>query len=560
MIKGTFMVMIIGLSSHLYGQALVPSGKSASYVQLMWVFNGMQSDSGKLNKHDFLFVNNNVSPRDSNEQNIQTVNALYLKYFLAPVDTIWHNDTMMTNTDLATTYNIASKCYISGGPAVFLARSMYWAAVRDNSEQFDDNCTTGGSDQRMQRSQSQTVDTIKWVELSPLPDTIQRFVSAYFVIDSDLYVAGGQYSYQYIGVKTVWKYHIPSNTWSQKRDLPFGVASCGGSFALNGKGYFLVARDSMQTTNCSNAFWQYDAHADTWTRLADFPDSSRQNSVSFVYDGKGYVGETYGCGFSDGHFWSYDGILNQWSEIASLPPPIIGISAGVGTSVASYLIGGSDEGGNPHNNFWVYNTLGGMWNGLTPITGSGRANAVVWGLDSTIISGGGWTHDSNFSYQMLNDFYKYNMRANTWTPITFVNSFDSAAGGYSFVFNKRGYYFGGYNTFTYPTYSNRLWSFDASKYFADTTHVGIQNIVTDEYNFKVFPNPLDKQKTLNVQCSEDGEITFFDLLGRITNQGKIHKGLNSFDCLQLACDNRVILYRATMRSGRTESGKVIVLR
>jgi hypothetical protein len=84
--------------------------------------------------------------------------------------------------------------------------------------------------------------------------------------------------------------------------------------------------------------------------------------------------------------------------------------------------------------------------------------------------------------------------------------------------------------------------------------------VKDEYTFKVYPKPLDKQKSLYVQCPEDGEIVFYDLLGRITYQVAIHRGLNTFDSARLSCDNRVILYQAKMSSGMTESGKVVVLR
>jgi len=401
-------------------------------------------------------------------------------------------------------------------------------------------------------------DTIRWQELAPLPDTLPRFIPACFVIDSDLYVAGGQISYTDTNISTVWQYHIPSNIWTRKRDLPFGVASCGGSFALNGKGYFLVARDSNQLLSCSKAFWEYDAVNDLWARMQDFPDSPRQNSVSYVYDNKGYVGETYGCGFPDGHFWTYDAIQNQWSEIDSLPQPIVGVSAGTSNNLTSYVLGGTDDGGNPFNNLWSYDTIRKIWHELTPLSGPGRANALAWGFDNILLAGGGWTHDSTFSYNLLNDFYKYNVRADTWFSVVFVNSFDSAAGGYCFVFNNIGYYFGGYSSLTPYTYTNKLWSFDATKYLSKDSTVGIQE-VNNDFTCKVYPNPLHREKTLNIQCSEFGEIIFYDLLGRILYQGAIRMGLNNFDCYQISGENNVLLYRIKIRSGQTESGKLVFL-
>jgi hypothetical protein len=151
---------------------------------------------------------------------------------------------------------------------------------------------------------SQT-DTIKWVQLSSLqdPDSNQREAAGYFLIDSDFFVAGGEIGLSYSTISVVWRYHIPTDTWYQMRNLPFGAAAAGASFVINGKGYFLTARDSVNNGNCDTMLWEYNPTIDVWTKKARFPDQPRQNSSYFSYNEKGYLGQTDGCSLPDNHFW-----------------------------------------------------------------------------------------------------------------------------------------------------------------------------------------------------------------------------------------------------------------
>jgi hypothetical protein len=84
--------------------------------------------------------------------------------------------------------------------------------------------------------------------------------------------------------------------------------------------------------------------------------------------------------------------------------------------------------------------------------------------------------------------------------------------------------------------------------------------VKNQVNFSVYPNPIDKQNSLNVQCIEAGQIVFYDLLGQITFKANLKAGINTFDCSQLSCENNIILYKAKMKSGRIETGKVVTIK
>ena len=383
------------------------------------------------------------------------------------------------------------------------------------------------------------IDTITWQKLNPFPEpslSVAQF--GYFLIDSDFYVAGG-----WIGVpgnifsNEVWRYHIPTDGWHQMGNLPFGGAATSCTFVLNGKGYFLTSTDSVSNLNCDNMFWEYNPAGDSWTRRMGFPDVPRQNSSSFVYGGKGYVGQTYGCATADSHFWQYDPILDQWSQIATLPAD-------------AYVLGGYDIGGNFLKDIWRYGITTNHWDSIGLMPGAARAYPVLWGFDSVLICGGG--EDGTYLY---NDYYRYDIINNLWTSIVFQNFPDSVVYSTTFIYNKRAYYFGGPTDLLYASYNMGMWSFDASKYIHDTT-TGI-NEVKNDVEFSVYPNPTNRDKDFSISTSESGGILFYDALGRVLDERKLTRGINQ---IKLTTDNEVIFYRATLQYGTTENGKVVFIK
>ena len=403
------------------------------------------------------------------------------------------------------------------------------------------------------------VDTIVWQQLSPLPDNIQRVGSNCFLIDSDFYVAGGQLGASSSSIGVVWKYHIPSDSWMQLQNLPFGPASAGASFALNGKGYFLVDRDSITNNHCDTMFWEYDPLLDSWTIRAGLPDEPRNNSSYFVSGGKGYVGQTDGCNSVDEHFWQYDPFLGEWTQVATLPADIPAGSIAIASLPAdAYLFGGYDHYGNFVNDVWRLNISNNQWDSIGQIPGLARCYSSFWGFDSVIIGGGGETSDNIQNTYLANDYYLYDIASNVWTPVVFQNSFDSSSGGATFVFNRRGYYFGGLSTLTPDEiFNNNMWSFDASRFLPpDTTKTdttGIQAIKSTVI-FSLYPNPVSFDKGFSISTSESGDILFYDALGRTLDERKLAHGLNQ---IKLNIHSEVVFYKATLQDGTTENGKLI---
>ena len=398
------------------------------------------------------------------------------------------------------------------------------------------------------------VDTIVWQRMTSLPDSNKIDISGYFQIDSDFYVVGGEVGFSSNCVSTVWKYHIPSDNWIQMRHMPFGPATSQCSFVLNNKGYFLTSIDSVNNFNCDTMFWEYDPTMDNWARKAGFPDQPRYNSSSFMHENKGYVACANGCTGADNHLWQYDPLLDKWIQLASLPDILAARRVAVASKInTAYFIGGENAfSGNAISDVMRYNILTDTWDSIGQMPGMPRSYAVFWGFDSLLIGGGG----TDFS-TLFNDFYRYDIFRNEWTPVVFQNSFDSSGIGATFIFQKRGYYFGGWSSVNpRQIFNNNMWSFDASKYFSKDTTVGIQDVKND-LMFSVYPNPVNRDKGFSIATSESGSIVFYDALGRLLDERKLVHGTNQ---LKLNNDNEVVFYKATMQNGMTENGKIVFFR
>ena len=148
-----------------------------SYVKLMQVFYGMQNDTNTVNLASYKATNSGISPIGVNEQNLQTVNSLYLNYFMSMPDSFYQTGNLMSSTDLTNLCNVAKQCYLPGGPSVFLARSMYWTAVRDNGALFWDDCVspTGGDKKaNANKPQPTTKDSISTYLFKVYPNPMDK--------------------------------------------------------------------------------------------------------------------------------------------------------------------------------------------------------------------------------------------------------------------------------------------------------------------------------------------------------------------------------------------------
>src|ERR1035437_3997361 len=116
----------------------------------------------------------------------------------------------------------------------------------------------------------------------------------------------------------------PSISFQQIAAIPGPGRASAVSFALNGKGYVMLGRDS-NTADTLKDCWQYNPVSDIWAKVSVFPGIARVKAVGAVVNGKAYVGLGYrphvGT-YVNGNYkdlWMYDPVPNTWIRKADYP-------------------------------------------------------------------------------------------------------------------------------------------------------------------------------------------------------------------------------------------------
>lgn len=157
----------------------------------------------------------------------------------------------------------------------------------------------------------------------------------------------------------------------------------------------------------------------TWSEKASYPGGPRGYAVSFVLDGKGYVGTGFDREDYHSDFYEYNPVNNRWKQIANLP-------GGGRAAATSYVVNGT---------------------------------AYV-GLGTSKIQG----ESDKLSPFLKKDWYQYDKDNDAWIR---MNDFPGAPrhSAYSFVINEIAYVGGGqvpapFKEYVYLDRSNELWNYN----------------------------------------------------------------------------------------------------
>jgi hypothetical protein len=211
-----------------------------------------------------------------------------------------------------------------------------------------------------------------------------------------------------------------SQTWTPKAPTPFSARSEMVSFVLNDVAY--AGLGDTATNAYSTAFYHYDADADTWVSIAPFPGPARERAVAFAVNGKGYVGlgddlSTPGGFFKD--FYSYDPLTDAWSKIADFGGSGRSDAIAFGIGTTGYVGFGYDTTGTSRKDFWKYNTGANSWQLIT----SNSSINERWGAATFVFNGKGYVvagvKGSNY---FLSDIQEFNPANNSWTEKVFASS------------------------------------------------------------------------------------------------------------------------------------------
>lgn len=224
--------------------------------------------------------------------------------------------------------------------------------------------------------------------------------------------------------------------WIKQSDFEGIPRSNAFSFVLNNRVYVGTGYNDDADDEYLNDFWMYDPGSDFWVKVADFPGEGRTSAVSFVIDGKAYVGTGYNGKEKLKDFWEYDPSANVWTRKADFGGSARYGAVGFALGNKGYLGTGYD--GNDNRDFWVYDPSTDQWSQTVSMGGSKRKNASVFILDGKAYICAGI---NNGVYQT--DLWQFDPATTTWTQKVDLDDDDDWTIirnlGVAFSLNGKGY-------------------------------------------------------------------------------------------------------------------------
>jgi N-acetylneuraminic acid mutarotase len=203
--------------------------------------------------------------------------------------------------------------------------------------------------------------------------------------------------------------------FEQKASIPNSGRSSAVGFAINGKGYVALGRTGTRL-GFLNDCWEYDPTLNTWAAKADFPGIGRVKAIAAVVDSIAYVG----LGFSNNgvyqnvgylkDFWMFDPKKNVWSQKKDFP----GTSTDACVSFVyrnEIYVGAGFDGMAAKSDFWRYTPATDSWTQLSGFTGKARSGAVICTNGERVFFGTGFVN------QNLNDWWEYFPTTDSWIKV-----------------------------------------------------------------------------------------------------------------------------------------------
>jgi N-acetylneuraminic acid mutarotase len=231
--------------------------------------------------------------------------------------------------------------------------------------------------------------------------------------------------------------------WQKQSDFAGVARSSAVSFVIDGKAYVGTGQDGSRRLN---DFWMFDPAVNNWVRKADFPGAARSAAVGFTANGKGYIGTGYDGTAYLKDFYEYDPAANTWTQIEDFPASARYGAIAMSFSNAGYVGAGFD--GNYQKDFWKYDPATATWTEQIGLQGAKRVNGFTFMINGKGYVGGG---QNNNVYQT--DFIEFDPATGQWKTLKTLTSEqrpgevfpEARTYAATFTINNNGYLVGGTN-------------------------------------------------------------------------------------------------------------------
>lgn len=231
--------------------------------------------------------------------------------------------------------------------------------------------------------------------------------------------------------------------WISESDFEGIPRSSAVSFVIDNNVYIGTGYNVNEDDEYMNDFWKYDPTTDSWTKIASFPGVGRTGAVSFVIDGKAYVGTGYSGKIKLKDFYMYDPTSDTWTSVADFGGSARYGAVAFGIGAYGYVGTGFDD--NNLRDFYKFDPTSGTWTQIVSIGGSKRVNAATFTINNIAYV---CTGVNNGIYQT--DLWAFDPATETWTQKKDLDEDDSwtitRSHAVGFNLNNKGYIGLGYNS------------------------------------------------------------------------------------------------------------------
>jgi N-acetylneuraminic acid mutarotase len=240
-----------------------------------------------------------------------------------------------------------------------------------------------------------------------------------FAVDGKGYVTLGRDSNGTFR-KECWEYDPTLDTWTKKAPFRGDFARVKAvAVVLNGKAYIGLGYSGngvYKESTYLKDFWMYDPKIDTWTEKDSFPSTFAIGNGYFVQNNTLYITcGTNGAGFNN-EAWKFvadDEPTGNWVKINDFPGPARGVGVGCGNGEHFYF--GTGYRTFIENDWWEYFPTTDSWKQRKSMPDNGRENAVALSVDKRIFVATGRHFGGNLTGGHLkSDILEYDIDRNVW--------------------------------------------------------------------------------------------------------------------------------------------------
>jgi N-acetylneuraminic acid mutarotase len=265
-----------------------------------------------------------------------------------------------------------------------------------------------------------------WVAVTTDMSVGQWGYTGFSIADNGYIVIGSQ----------LWKLSPGNYNWIRCAELPGESRDNTVGFSIQGKGYvcFGVGNGIFY-----NYLYEYDPIENAWSKKTNFPGPGRLNSVAIVIGGKAYLGLGQGADFSNvlRDFWEYDQGNDKWTRITDYPSEWGNETVGFALDNKAYIgLGTGDQIYPSERDFWEFDPPSGIWTRLADFPGTVRIMSTGFSIGKFGYMGTGWT---NINWgTALNDFWRFDPENNKWIRLADI-PYGERYASFSFVIGNKGY-------------------------------------------------------------------------------------------------------------------------